>query len=474
MHDSSVKPANGRVLVVEDDVAMRRTIVNILQVHGYLVETAADGFKALAKLATFAPQVMLSDLRLPGMSGVELLQRAQEADSQARIVLITGFASVDNAVATIRQGAFDYLTKPVGAKRLITVIEAAMRDFYFRHANQHHGIEIERLDEGQSSAPSPEMMQLLRALAKVAPTRATVLVTGETGTGKELVARALHQHGLAPNGPFVAVNCAALCESLLESELFGHEAGAFTGASHQRDGKFKQAHGGMLFLDEVAETSPAIQCKLLRVLQERTFERVGSNTTVSVDIRLVAATNRDLRREVACGTFRQDLFYRLNVINMHVPPLRERRGEIPALVAHFVRRFNAMHNKGISGVNDAAMEILSAHAWPGNVRELENAIEHAVIMARHGIVYDVDLPSDLAGCDRDRHLNIPGATLAEVERFAICKTLEHVGGSTGRAAQMLGVSKRKVQYMLREALSADPSALAAADGRDHKALGCKK
>jgi two-component system response regulator HydG len=309
------------------------------------------------------------------------------------------------------------------------------------------------------------MQQVFKSVAQVAPSRATVLITGESGTGKELVAAALHHRSPRAAGPFVRLHCAALAETLLESELFGHERGAFTGADRRREGRFEQANGGTLFLDEIGDISPSTQVKLLRALQEREFERVGGNQTVHVDVRVVTATNRDLKEMVQAGKFREDLYYRLNVINVQLPPLRRRVSDIPALIDHFLKRYAQENAKNVSRVSDAALGLLVNYSWPGNVRELENVIERAVVLADSDTIDVHHLPADLAASSRKNAVpTVPGATMAELERYAILKTLESVGGSTSKAAEMLGISVRKIQYKLQEYGAAPKSQIPAVQG----------
>ncbi|RYF11143.1 MAG: sigma-54-dependent Fis family transcriptional regulator [Deltaproteobacteria bacterium] len=456
MSQNETSETAARVLVVDDDAGVRTSVGGILQSHGYQVATACDAYKALLRTRTFDPHVLVVDVRMPGLDGVALMGQVREAGSTAMIVLMTGFGSVMQAVTAMRQGVFDYLTKPLSAKKLLTTVEAALRQGRARAAVAL-AAQPRQLSPFDRETLGPRMAKLSKAFSKVAPTRATVLITGETGVGKEVVARALHHASSAPGKPFVCVNSAALCESLLESELFGHESGAFTGAVRRRDGKFSQADGGTLFLDEIGEISPLIQVKLLRVIQERQFERLGSNNSISVDVRLVAATNRNLLDEVEAGRFRSDLFYRLNVVSLCVPPLRQRTEEIAGLVATFIRQFSRRHQTPIAGIDDAALQILHDYRWPGNVRELENAIEHAVIMASDLVLRAGDLPASILRENVVRVANfeaeIPGARLAEIERYAVHKTLEYVGGSTLRAATVLGISQRKIQYVIRDTVN---------------------
>jgi DNA-binding NtrC family response regulator len=354
----------------------------------------------------------------------------------------------------MRQGAADYLTKPINVDELVIVIERALER---RKLRQETGQLRERLSERHrldnmvgSSAP---MLKVFETVMQVAPSRASVLITGESGTGKELIAAAIHEHSPRAHGPFVKLHCASLAETLLESELFGHERGSFTGAAGRRDGRFQQADGGTLFLDEIGDISPAIQVKLLRFLQEREFERVGSNQTVKVDVRVVTATNRDLAQQVKDGKFREDLFYRLNVVAIEMPPLRARPSDVPLLAMRFLRKYAAENGREIDGFDEEALQQLTRYPWPGNVRELENAVERAVVVTKGREIHSCDLSSQIVASERrsgDGAPKIPGASFAELERFAILKTLEHTGGSTSRAAEILGISARTIQYRLRE------------------------
>ncbi len=444
--------ARGRILVVDDEANARTALAELLRDEGYTIETAADGFKALPKLEEFAPDLLLTDLRMPGMDGLELMRKARELDPETVVVLMTAHGAVDSAVAAMRSGAADYLPKPINMDELVIVLE---RELERRRLRAETGQLRERLSEKHRISSivgtSPAMQEVFDTVLQVAPSRASVLITGESGTGKELVAAALHEHSPRARGPFVKLHCAALAETLLESELFGHERGSFTGAVARRDGRFQQAHGGTLFLDEIGEISPSIQVKLLRFLQEHEFERVGGNQTIKVDVRVVAATNRDLLARVKQGAFREDLYYRLNVVSIEMPPLRTRVSDIPLLATHFLGRYAKENGKAITGFADAALERLTRYHWPGNVRELENAIERAVVVCRGDTVRPEDLSSAIVPAQSaDGVPAIPGTTLAELERYAILKTLELTGGATSRAAEMLGISPRKIQYKLQE------------------------
>jgi DNA-binding NtrC family response regulator len=441
----------GRVLIADDEVNARTALVELLREEGYTVESAADGFKALGKLAEFAPHVVLTDLKMPGMDGIELLSKVREHDAGTAVIVMTAFGAVETAVGAMRAGARDYLTKPINVGELSVVLQREMEQVHLRaEAGLLRARLAERYRFENIVGNAAVMQEVFKTVAQVAGARASVLITGESGTGKELIAAAIHERSPRAKGPFVKLHCAALAESLLESELFGHERGAFTGAQARRDGRFFQANGGTLFLDEIGEISQAVQVKLLRFLQERAFERVGGNETISVDVRIIAATNRDLTQMVADGKFREDLFYRLNVINLEMPALRARPSDVPLLAMHFLRKYAAENGKQIAGFSTEALERLTGYRWPGNVRELENVVERAVVLTSSGDITGADLPPNLIPAKDRGAIQIPGATLDEIERYAITKTLESTGGSTGAAAEILNISVRKVQYKLHE------------------------
>jgi DNA-binding NtrC family response regulator len=447
------------ILVVDDEASARSALAELLKGEGYVVETAGDGFKALGKLEEFSPSLVLSDLNMPGMDGVELLRKLKETNPELPVVLMTAFGGVETAVSAMREGAIDYLTKPLNMDELLIVVQRALEQSKLRQeASNLRGQLRERYSFDNIVGTSPEMQHVFKVVAQVAPSRATVLLTGESGTGKELVAAAIHHHSPRAPGPFVRLHCAALADSLLESELFGHERGAFTGADRKREGRFEQAHGGTLFLDEIGEISLATQVKLLRVLQEREFERVGGGQTIRVDVRVVAATNRDLKEMVAQGRFREDLFYRLNVINLPLPALRRRPSDVPPLAMHFLKRYAEENGKSLASISDDALALLVGYPWPGNVRELENVIERAVVIADGERLEAQHLPPELgATARRGGAPVIPGATMDDIERYAILKTMESAGGSTGKAAEILGISVRKIQYKLQEYSAAPKS-----------------
>jgi two-component system response regulator HydG len=424
----------------------------LLQQEGYEVDTAADGPAALAIAAEHPPDVVVTDLKMPKMDGVALLGKLHEQDRDLPVIVVTAFGDVGSAVNAMRAGAADYLTKPVDFDALTVSIDRALERRALRaEADELRRQLREREGDGLGGllGASPAMQKVYRTARQVAGARATVLITGESGTGKGELARAIHQKGPRASGPFVALHCAALVESLLESELFGHERGAFTGAANKRIGRFEQAHGGTLFLDEVGEIPPATQVKLLRVLQERTFERVGGNEPIHVDVRLIAATNRDLAADVQEGRFREDLYYRLNVVHIEMPPLRLRDSDVLLLANHFLRRFAADNRRKIDGFSDRTRAKLLAHRWPGNVRELENAIERAVVLCEGDRIEEEHLPIEVAPVAKGA-IRIPGTTMSEIERYAILSTLEATSGSTTKAAEMLDISVRTIQYRLHE------------------------
>jgi DNA-binding NtrC family response regulator len=442
----------GRILVVDDEPNARSALAELLRDEGYVTEVAADGAHALRVLESFDPDVVLTDLKMPVMDGLALLERARPRCPHAAFVVMTAFGSIETAVSAIKQGAENYLTKPLDLDAVSALVMRAVEKAKLsREASELRARIDQRFKVGNILGEHPTMQRLIKTIVQVAPSRATVLIHGESGTGKELIAAAIHQHSPRKDKPFVRLNCAALAESLLESELFGHEKGSFTGAAARREGRFKQADGGTLFLDEVSEVPMPMQVKLLRFLQERQFERVGGNETLTVDVRIVAASNRDLRERVNEGRFREDLFYRLNVVQLDVPPLRVRKSDIPALAQHFLRRFAAENGRDIRDFSNDALKALLVYPWPGNVRELENAIERAVVMCSGELIESEILPGHgNEGGGVEMGILVPGITLDELERLAIMQALEAVSGSTAKAAELLGVSRRKIQYRLKE------------------------
>jgi DNA-binding NtrC family response regulator len=443
----------GRILVVDDEVNARTALAELLRDEGFEVETAADAFKALGKYDAFSPHLVLTDLKMPGMDGIELVKKIQSMEDSAAVVVMTAFGAVSSAVEAMRSGAVEYLTKPLNFDELLLVVDRVLENQALRAETRRLRQRLrDKVAPRNIVGSSPPMNRVFEIVDQVAPSKATVLITGESGTGKELIASAIHQRSPRASGPFIKLHCAALAETLLESELFGHERGAFTGAVQRRDGRFSMADGGTLFLDEIAEISPAVQIKLLRFLQEHEFERVGSGQTIRVDVRVIAATNKNLLEEVARGRFREDLFYRLNVVSLEMPALRERRSDIPALARFFTDRYAIENGKQIESLSTEAIELLMSYDWPGNVRELENAIERAVVMAPGNAIEARHLPAAVKPSARgDAGVPpIPGSTLADVEKYAILETLKATGGSTSKAAEMLGISVRTIQYRLHE------------------------
>ncbi len=445
--------AKGRILVVDDEANARAALSEILREEGYQTETAADGFKALGKLEEFAPDVVLTDLKMPGLDGLSFMDKARAATPGAAFVVMTAFGTISSAVDAVKRGADDYLTKPLNPDELTLVVARAMGKARLMQETQRLRERLrERNAFSHIISADPKMLEVLDLVAQVGPTRASVLITGESGTGKELIAEAIHLASPRGKIPLVRLHCAALAESLLESELFGHERGAFTGAIARREGRFKAADGGTLFLDEIGEIPQGTQVKLLRFLQERSFERVGGNDTQKVDVRIIAATNRNLAVEIQKGAFREDLFYRLNVVAVELPALRERKADIGPLAAFFLKRYAVENGRSIDQFSDEALDRLFRYRWPGNVRELENVVERAVVLCDSARIEVRHLPAALAPEQAQVAAlpQIPGATLAELERFAIMRTLEACGGSTSRAAMVLGISSRKIQYKLHE------------------------
>jgi DNA-binding NtrC family response regulator len=442
-----------RILVVEDDAAQRVGLQQLLRSWGYTVDAAMNGKDALERIAVERPTIVLSDLVMPTMDGLDLLRALkQQPDPEVTVVLMTAQGSVESAVEAIKQGAYDYVSKPVDPQRLKILLDQIVE----RHGMTREMRVLRRqLREhgtfGRMIGGSAEMRRIYQVIEQAAPTSASVLVTGESGTGKELVAQTVHHLSPRASHPFVAVNCAAIPDTLLESELFGHEKGAFTGAIARRAGCFELANRGTLFLDEIAEMTPVTQAKLLRVLQERTFRSLGGTREQSVDIRVVAATNAEPSEAVRQGKLREDLYYRLNVFAIRLPPLRERKDDIPLLTEAFIREFNARNNRSVTGVTDRVAQTFQRHDWPGNVRELRNVIERATIVARGSAIDVQDLPPLASGTAPAPATGVglaAGTTVDEAERKLIELTLEHTGGNKTRAADLLGISLKTLHNKL--------------------------
>jgi DNA-binding NtrC family response regulator len=448
-----------RVLIVEDDTATRTGLTELVRAWGFRAEAAADGEEALRKVTAFRPAIIISDLVMPKMGGLELLKALHDQLNDISIVLLTAQGTVETAVEAIKDGAYDYLTKPVDPPRLKILLDKVVeRQETLREVRGLRRQLREHGSFGRIVGSSTAIRQVYRTIEQAAPTAASVLIWGESGTGKELVAQTLHQLSPRATFPYVAINCAAIPETLLESEIFGHEKGSFTGAVDRRLGCFELAHRGTLFLDEIAEMTPATQVKLLRVLQERTFRRLGGRQEQSVDVRVIAATNVNPADAVEKGKLREDLFYRLNVFTLELPPLRERKEDVPLLVQAFLNEFNERNNKAIAGVDQEAMRILEAHDWPGNVRELRNVLERATILATGEFIDAAQLPATLA----PRHVEAlptltlsPGMTVDEAEKRLIYLTLEHTRNNKTRAAEILGISLKTLHNKLNKLRTQD-------------------
>ncbi|HEX9592742.1 MAG TPA: sigma-54 dependent transcriptional regulator [bacterium] len=443
------------ILVVDDEPAQRALLADFLRDEGYRVAEAADGAAALARVRNGGIDLLLTDVRMPGISGEELLCTVREESPHLPVLLITAHDTVEQAVTAMQSGAFSYIAKPVNLDGLLAQVERALE-----HRRLAEEVEALRSAAGRTPdvpdvvAESPAMRAVLSEAARVAPRRATVLITGESGTGKEVVARAIHALSGRVGAPFVAVNCAALPESLLESELFGHETGAFTGAVRRHTGRFEQAHGGTLFLDEIGDLPGAVQVKLLRALQERTIERLGGSEPIAVDVRLIAATHRDLQAAIRDGSFREDLYYRLNVVALHLPPLRSRRPDIPPLIDHLLERINRENDTGVTGVSREVLEAFLRYPWPGNVRELRNVLERAVVLNRGRVIHLGDLPAAFRA--PPEKAPIAGGSLVENERATIISALQAAGWNRSIAADRLGIHRNTLRRKIRELGIAPP------------------
>src|SRR5712691_7305209 len=453
--DPESKVTSERVLIVEDDAAARVGLEQLVKSWGFIAESASDGEEALEKVTTFRPAIVISDLVMPRMDGLELLRALQQQGADATTLLLTAQGTVETAVEAMKAGAYDYLTKPIDIQRLKVLLDKIVERLEtlrevkaLRRQLREHGTF------GPLIGNSPEMRKIYQVVEQAAPTGASVLITGESGTGKELVAQTIHQLSPRSGFPFVAINCAAIPETLLESEIFGHEKGAFTGAADRRQGCFELADRGTLFLDEIGEMTPTTQVKLLRVLQERSFRRLGGRTEQSVDVRVIAATNIEPLEAVRNGKLREDLYYRLNVFSFRLPTLRERREDLPLLVQAFINEFNSRNQKAIAGVDQQAMRILEHYNWPGNVRELRNVIERATILSPGPFIEAKHLPPVLAAEPAPQHQPqlalAPGTTVEEAERRLIMMTLEHTRDNKTRAAEILGISLKTLHNKLNK------------------------
>ena len=444
-----------KILVADDEPSHRKMIDAVLAAEGYEVTLAEDGQAAISAVENRFYDLVIMDVRMPNVDGIQALQRIKQMSPDIPVIIMTAYASVGTAVDALKSSAYDYLIKPLDIDELKILVAKALRYHQLEQENIYLKERLnDRFDFSNIIGRSPAMKKLFETMALVAPSEATVLIVGESGTGKELIANAVHQNSPRKDLPFVKVNCAALPETLLESELFGHEKGAFTGAIARKQGRFQLAHNSSILLDEIAEMAPSTQAKILRVLQEREFEPVGSTQTMKVDTRVIAATNKNLEDEIREGRFREDLYYRLNVVTVDVPPLRERREDIPLLADLFLKQYAEKNRRLIKGFTPRATDLLMRYDWPGNVRELENIIERAVIMSRGEMITPLEFPIDLQNLDeelKESRIDLtPGRSLKEVEKVMILKTLEESGGNRTHAARILGISRRTLQLKLKE------------------------
>ncbi|WP_434348770.1 enhancer binding protein Nla6 [Myxococcus virescens] len=441
---------SARILAVDDERDTCEALADMLSAWGHKVEIAFDGHDALRKANEFRPDVVLSDLAMPETDGLWLLRNLKEELPDCPVVFLTGRGTIDAAVESIREGAYDFIVKPLDTARLKVCIDRALEKKETMREVQTLRRRLKQLGSSDLIAQSVGMRKVIELVEKVAPSKASVSISGESGTGKEVVSRAVHNLSLRRDKPFIAINCASIPATLIESELFGHERGAFTGADQRRPGVFEMAHGGTLFLDELGEIPIELQAKLLRVLEEGKLRRLGGKVEIEVDVRVLCATNRDLKQEIKNGRFREDLYFRLNVFQIHLPPLRERRDDVPILVQHFVDKFRGDSGKRVSGVHPEAMEVLKNYDWPGNIRELRNAVERAVILCDGELITREHLPPDMAGKSPERHtFRLPfGLSLDAVEREYILGSLQRNGNNKARTAEVLGVSEKTLYNKL--------------------------
>jgi DNA-binding NtrC family response regulator len=444
-----------RLLVVEDEASMLRVLELQLSSAGYQVAKASSAEEALKVLASGNVDLILTDLKLPGVDGLELLRRVRGMDSSLPVIMMTAFGTVETAVQAMKAGANDYVLKPFALDDLMITIEKVLELCSLRDENERLKDELGRRYQFENIiGRSPKMQEVFAAVARVAPTRATVLLVGESGIGKDLIARAIHHHSPRHSRPFVKISCSAIPENLMESELFGYEKGAFTGAMSSRVGKFEQADGGTVFLDEIGDVPTTVQVKLLRVLQEREFERLGSNKTILVDVRVIAATNQDLQAALETGAFREDLYYRLNVVPIAIPPLRERKQDLPLLVAHFLEKYREDTGGRALTVTPAAMDKLGSYHWPGNVRELENIMQRAMVMVHGNTIDAADIRLDTERRAAPSPDGVPflpeGYTLDQYEQELIREALRRTGGNKWQAARLLGLTRSALRYRLKQ------------------------
>jgi DNA-binding NtrC family response regulator len=453
-----------RILIVEDDRNTLSGLMEILEEEGYEVRGVESGHKALRTLERERFDILLTDLKMPEIDGMQLYEQTQSLAPEMKTVVMTAYSSVKDAVDAMKRGVYEYLTKPLNLDELFVILKKAVEDQSLRRENEELKDRLQGSYRFESIiGKSPSMQQVFKTIYKVAKSQATVLIRGESGTGKELVARAVHYNSPRANGPMVEISCAAFPETLLESELFGYEKGAFTGADSRKKGRFELAHNGTIFLDEIGDVSAGVQTKLLRVLQEKEISRLGSNDSIKVDVRVITATNRDLEHALSNGLFREDLYYRLNVIPIFLPPLRERREDIPLLIDHFIKRYSKLNNKTMIGIAEDALELCEAYDWPGNVRELENAIENAIVLGEGETLLAEHLPVTLSmrktamegfAAESDDDFFPGGSSYREKMETAEKKILEEAirqaDGNKSEAAKQLGISLRTMRYKIQK------------------------
>ena len=449
---------SSRILVVDDDEVSCQLFAETLEQEGYLVDQAHSGDEALALLRDNLHDLLVIDVRMPGLTGLQVTRTVHAKQASLPIIVMTAFGSMETAIEAIHEGAFDFISKPMNLEEIKKTVSRALAQRALQDNAQTSSVEVKSEPPGTIIGKSPAVMEVYKTIARVAPTKSVVLILGESGTGKERIARAIHQHSPRANHPFVAVDCGALTETLLESEIFGHVRGAFTGAVADKKGVFEEAEGGTCFLDEIGDISPNMQAKLLRVLQEHEVRRVGGKDWVKVDVRVIAATNQNLDALVAKGTFRQDLYYRLNVVAIHLPPLRDRVEDIPLLAGYFLKCYSQENGKSVTAISDAAMKLLCDYSWPGNIRELENAIEQAVVLSNQPVLVPDDFPSAVRNKAASKlNQNLPTAgeflfsdtpTLEEVKKRYVLYVLNRNQGNVSRTARALNIDRRSLYRML--------------------------
>ncbi|NQT72839.1 MAG: sigma-54-dependent Fis family transcriptional regulator [Chloroflexi bacterium] len=437
-----------KILIVDDETVVRESLQDWLMDSSYPVLTAENGLQALEIMEKERVEILITDLVMPGMDGIELMKKAKDILPNIQVIIVTAYASIPTAITAMKEGAYDYIEKPISPERVESVLERLVDLKGLIEENRSLRQKLEDSYRFENIiAKSPEMQRIIEVIKIVAKSTATVLITGQSGTGKELVARAIHSQSTCHDKPFIAVNCAALPETLLESELFGHEKGSFTGAYVQKKGRFELADQGTFFLDEIGEISANIQAHLLRVLEEKAFTRVGGNTEIKVDVRIISATNKDLKKAIASGEFREDLYYRLNVVNIELPPLKDRGGDVQLLAEHFLKKSALENKKEVTGFSPEVMEFLLRYDWPGNIRELKNCIERAVILARDSLIEVTDLPEQGSSLS---HSVAIGKSLKEMEKNHILDVLHETKGNYSKTARVLGITRMTLYNKVKE------------------------